>query len=143
VRAFHPVAFVSRAAGVGGTVLVAANAVAYRRRWRSPCLFCGRTRTAVRPAQPPRWAWLGVYAAVAGCLLRLLAQLAVGFGSSLLHAGGSVMAFEAGFVLAGTVLPLALVHPWVGPCPGGSRYFRVGRCLVGCCLGRRSASPAG
>jgi hypothetical protein len=110
--AFHPVAFLSRAAGVGGAVLVGANAVAYRRRWRSPCLLCGRTGTHVGPAQPPRWAWLGAYAAVAGCLLRLLAQLAVGFGSSLLHAGGSVMAFEAGFVLAGTVLPLALVHPW-------------------------------
>jgi hypothetical protein len=110
--AFHPVAFVSRAACLGGAVLLGAGAVGYRRRWRSPCLFCGRTGTGVRPAQPARWAWWAAYAAVAGCLLRLLAQLAVGFGSALLHGGGSVLAFEAGFLLAGTVLPLALVHVW-------------------------------
>jgi hypothetical protein len=108
--AFHPVAFVSRAAGVGGAVLVGAAAVAYRRRWLSSCLFCGRIGTTVRPAQPPRWAWWAAYAAVAGCLIRLLAQLAVGFG--MLGTGGSVWAFEAGFMLAGTVLPLALVHRW-------------------------------
>jgi hypothetical protein len=110
--AFHPVAFVSRAAACGGGILVGATAVAYRRRWRSPCLFCGRTRIHVRPAQPPRWARWAAYAAVAGWLIRVLAQLAVGFGSSLLHIGGSLLMFEAGFVLAGTVLPLALVHPW-------------------------------
>ncbi len=109
---FHPVAFVSRAAAVGGAVLVGAIAVAYRRRWRSSCLFCGRAGTGVRPTEPPRWAWWAAHAAVAGCLIRLLAQLAVGFGSSLLQGGGSVLAFEAGFLLAGTVLPLALVHPW-------------------------------
>ena len=51
--AFHPIPFVSRAAGLAGAVLVGANAVAYRRRWRSSCLFCGRTNTSVRPAQPP------------------------------------------------------------------------------------------
>jgi hypothetical protein len=110
--AFHPVAFVSRAAAVGGAVLVGAAAVAYRRRWRSPCLFCGRSGTTARPAQPPRWAWWGAYAAVAGCLLRVLAQLAVGFGRLLREGGGALLVFEAGFLLAGTVLPLALVHPW-------------------------------
>lgn len=109
---FHLVAFVSRAACMSGAVLVGANAVAYRRRWRSACLFCGRTRTAVHPTEPPRWARWAAYAAVAGCLTRLLAQLAVGFGSSLLHGGGSVVMFEAGFLLAGTVLPLALVRSW-------------------------------
>jgi hypothetical protein len=109
---FHPVAFVSRAASLAGGLLVGAAAVAYRRRWRSACLFCGRTGTRVRPAQPPRWAWWAAYAAVAGCLIRVLAQLAVGFGSSLLQGGGSLLVFEAGFVLAGTVLPLALVHRW-------------------------------
>jgi hypothetical protein len=115
--AFHPVAFVSRAAGVGGAVLVGTVAVAYRRRWRSSCLFCGRTRTASHPAQPPRWARWAAYAAVAGCLIRLLAQLAVGWGS-LRNGGGSLLVFEAGFVLAGTVLPLALVHRWGRVLPG-------------------------
>ena len=109
---FHPVAFLSRAAGLSGAVLVAANAVAYRRRWRSPCLFCGRAEGRARPAQPPRWAWWAAYAAVAGCVVRLLAQVAVGFGSMLAESGGSALGFEAGFVLAGTLLPLALVHRW-------------------------------
>ena len=40
--AFHPIAFMSRAASLGGAVLIGAAAVAYRRRWRSPCLFCAR-----------------------------------------------------------------------------------------------------
>jgi hypothetical protein len=110
--AFHPLAFVSRAASLGGAVLVGANAVAYRRRWRSSCLFCGRTEMAVPLAQPPRRARLAAYAAVAGCLVRLLAQLVVGFGTSLLHGGLSLLVFETGFLLAGTALPLALVHPW-------------------------------
>jgi hypothetical protein len=110
--AFHPVAFVSRAACLGGAVLVGAVAVGYRRRWRSACLFCGRAASGVRAARPPRWAWWAAYAAVAGCVIRLLAQLAVGFGSALLQGGGSPLAFEVGFVLAGTVLPLALVHRW-------------------------------
>ena len=108
---FHPVAFVSRAACLAGAVLVGATAVAYRRRWRSSCLFCGRARNRVRPSQPPRWARWGAYAAVAGCLIRLLAQLAVGFGE-LVDGGGSLLMFEVGFLLAGTVLPLALIHRW-------------------------------
>lgn len=109
--AFHPVPFASRAASLAGGVLVGANAVAYRRRWRSSCLFCGRTGLRVRPVRPPRWAWWAAYVAVAGCLIRLLAQLAVGFGM-LLEGGGSMLGFEAGFLLAGVVLPLALVHRW-------------------------------
>lgn len=109
---FHPVAFVSRAACMGGAVLVGAVAVAYRRRLRSSCLFCGRAGTPVHPARPPRWAWWGAYAAVAGCLVRLVAQLAVGFDTLQEDGGGSLWAFEAGFLLAGAVLPLALVHRW-------------------------------
>jgi hypothetical protein len=106
---FHPVAFVSQ--GAEG-ILVGTAAVAYRRRWRSDCMFCGRIGTQVRPAQPPWWAWCGAYAAFAGCLVRLGAQLAVGFESSLLQLSASLLVFEAGFVLAGTVLPLALVYSW-------------------------------
>ena len=66
---FHLDGFVSRATAAGGAVLVGASAVAYRRRWRSSCLFCGREGTSVCPAQPPRWALWGAYAAVGGCLL--------------------------------------------------------------------------
>ncbi len=107
---FHPVAFVSRAASLAGAILVGATAVAYRRRWRSDCLFCGRTRIRLGPERPPTWAGWAAYAAVAGCLVRLGAQAAVGF--YMLQGGGSLLLFEIGFLLAGTVLPLALIHSW-------------------------------
>jgi hypothetical protein len=116
--AFHPVAFVSRASCFGGAVLVGANTVAYRRAWRSACLACGRSGRSRRADRPPRWAWYAAYAAVTGCLARLLAQLAAGFGSSMLPAEGSVVVFEAGFLVAGTVLPLAMVHMWGRVVPG-------------------------
>ncbi len=45
---------------------------------------------------------------MAGCLTRITAQAVVGFDESPL----SGIAFEACFVLAGTLLPLALVHSW-------------------------------
>ena len=112
---FYPLAFVSRAACLLEGILLAAAAEAYRRRWRSACQFCGRTgaRMGPRPVEPPRWARWGAYVAVAGWLARLVSQLAVGFGNSLVPtSGGSLLAFEAGFVLAGTVLPLALVGSW-------------------------------
>src|SRR5262249_46308664 len=74
------------------------------------CLACGRTGEAVRPARPPGWAWLAAWVAVAGWLARVLAQVAVGFGSGPLRAGGSLLLFEAGFLLAGAGVPLALVY---------------------------------
>jgi hypothetical protein len=113
----HPVAFLSRAACLAGGVLVGATALSYQRHWRGACLACGSTGEAVRPARPPRWAWLAAWAAVAGWLVRLLAQVAVGFGD-LLRAGGTLLLFEAGFLLAGTVLPLALVYRWGRVFPG-------------------------
>jgi len=109
---FHPVLFLSRAACLVEGVLLASVAVAYQRRWRGACLFCGRRHPSVRRAQPPRWAWFAAYLAVAGCLGRIGAQAAVGFGTSMLEANASLFLFEAGFVLAGTLLPLALVHSW-------------------------------
>jgi len=108
---FVPAAFMSRAACFIGAILVGAAAVAYRRRWRSACLFCGQTGVRARTAQPPRWAWWAAYSALGGWAVRLGAQTAVGFGS-LLRARGAFWAFEACFVLAGTALPLALVHSW-------------------------------
>ena len=108
---FHPVAFLSRAACLVEGILVGAAAVAYRRRWRSACLFCGRTGMRSRSAWPPRWAGWAAYAAIAGCLVRLGAQAAIGF-SPLQGGGVSLSLFEIGFVLAGMVLPLALIRPW-------------------------------
>jgi hypothetical protein len=114
----HPVAFLSRAACLAGSVLVGTTVLSYQRHWRGACLACGRTGEAVRPARPPRWAWLAAWVAVAGWLVRVLAQVAVGFGSDLLRAAGSLLLFEAGFLLAGTVLPLALVYRWGRLFPG-------------------------
>jgi len=108
---FNPDGFASRTACLVEAILVGAAAVAYWRRWRSDCLFCGRTGSRVRLSQPPWWAWWAAYAAIAGWLVRLLAQVAVRFGF-LRHTSGSFVVFEAGFLLAGTVLPLALVRPW-------------------------------
>ncbi|MGH3357317.1 MAG: hypothetical protein ACRDO7_00845, partial [Nocardioidaceae bacterium] len=45
-------------------------------------------------------------------MVRILARAAVGFGETPMSGGVSVLVFEAGFLLAGTVLPLALVHGW-------------------------------
>jgi hypothetical protein len=111
----HLVAFLSRIACLAGGVLVGATALSYQRHWRGACLACGSSGEVVPFAPgtgPPWWASLAAWAAVAGCLVRLLAQLAVGFGSALMQASGTVLLFEAGFLLAGTVLPLALVYPW-------------------------------
>jgi hypothetical protein len=84
--------------------------------------------------QPPWWAWLAAYAAIAGWLVRIAAQVAVGWFTNVpQQAAGALLAFEACFVLAGTVLPLALVHSWgrVFPCwVPGIAGRRVPRWLV-------------
>ncbi|GAA2103968.1 hypothetical protein GCM10009759_39840 [Kitasatospora saccharophila] len=100
------------------SVLLAAAAVAHRRRHRGDCPRCGRTgeRLVHDPsARLPRWARWAAYGAVASCWLRIGAQYGLGFGGpGRAGAAGalSLAAFEAGFLLAGTVLPLALVHRW-------------------------------
>jgi hypothetical protein len=110
--AFEPGAFASRVGCALVGVLVAGSGVAYRRRWQSDCLFCGRTGVRVRPTGTPWWAWSAAYLAVAGCGVRLGAQVIAGIEFFLLNVSLSLLVFEVGFVLAGTVLPLALVHSW-------------------------------
>ena len=109
---FAPLAFASRAGSALMGGLLAASAVAYRRRWRSDCLFCGRAGVRSRPVRPKWWAWFAAYVAVAGCVVRLGAQVVAGFETMLLDVSASLLLFEFGFVLAGTVLPLALVQSW-------------------------------
>ena len=85
-----------------------------------------RTRTSV-----PRWAFAGAWVAVAGCLVRIAAQVAVGFDGIPLN--GSVVVFEVGFLLAGTLLPLALVYRWGRVWPRWTLFLagrRVPRWLV-------------
>jgi hypothetical protein len=76
------------------------------------CVAAAVAAVALRGAAWSRPLAVAAWSAVAGCLVRLLAQLAVGFGSELTEGDGTVLLFEAGFLLAGTVLPLALVCRW-------------------------------
>jgi hypothetical protein len=108
---FHLVGLLNRTAAFAGGILLGLTTEAYRRRWRSACLFCGCTACRARPARSPRWAVWGAYAAIAGWLLRLGAQAAAGFGFAR-DGGMAMLLFEIGFVLAGAVLPLALIRPW-------------------------------
>jgi hypothetical protein len=127
------VSFASRAGMLSGALLLAAASLSYQREMRGGCQRCGRTRPAVRDEQTPAWAWWAAYLAVAGCVVRIAAQLSVGFGDIMYETGASLIVFEAGFILAGTLLPLALVHRfglvwpgWVLPLAGR----RVPRWLV-------------
>jgi hypothetical protein len=98
---------------VAGAALLAVSALAYRRRVRGACARCGQHERYRRPDKAPGWAFVAAYAAVAGCLIRLAAQYGfAGFEAIPYNAGVSVVAFEIGFILAGTLLPLALVHRW-------------------------------
>jgi hypothetical protein len=107
-------AVASRAACLAGGLLVGAYTVSYQRHWRGACPACGRTgeEPAPTPGATTWWAWAAAGAAIGGWLVRLLAQVAVGVGDKLLRGNASVVLFEAGFMLAGTVLPLALVSRW-------------------------------
>ncbi|MBO2463506.1 hypothetical protein [Actinomadura violacea] len=108
---FYPVGALSRAACVATGVLTGLSARAYARRTRAGCAGCGRPENAPGPlASTPAWAFWAAYLAVAGCVTRIAAQAAVGFGESPLSGGVSASLFDIGFVLGGSLLPLALVH---------------------------------
>ncbi|RCV56984.1 hypothetical protein [Marinitenerispora sediminis] len=107
-----PGAFASRGACLAGAVAVAAGTRGYRSRRPGGCARCGRTGAAVRGERLPAWAWWAAYAAVAGCAARVAVQWAVGFADAPLRAGAALAVFDAGFALAGSVLPLAVVHSW-------------------------------
>ncbi len=104
------VGFLSRASCFGTAVLLGLAALSYQRRWWG--VSPPRPGTTDRSTRTPRWAWWAAYGAVAACGVRVLAQVAVGFGGVGPAANASMVVFEFGFVLAGVVLPLALVHTW-------------------------------
>ncbi|MWA02561.1 hypothetical protein F8568_019710 [Actinomadura sp. LD22] len=126
----HPLGALSRAACVAAGVMTGLSARAYARRTRAGCTGCGRTAGA--PAAPsartPRWAYGAAYLAIAGCAARIAAQAAVGFDWGR---GVSGVLFLIGFVLGGTLLPLALVHRF------GRRWPRSVPGLAGRAVPRR------
>ncbi|WP_147918121.1 hypothetical protein [Ruania zhangjianzhongii] len=83
--------------------------------WRATGTFRG-ARPQVQ--QTPGWAIAAGYVTVAACLTRLVAQLIVGMEMNPLADGPALVVFEAGFLLAGVLLPLALVHRWGRVLPG-------------------------
>lgn len=115
----------SRAGMLALAVLLAVSARAYRRRLAGACPGCGRTGQRRFGETTPNWAVAAAYAAVAGCLVRIVAQLVAGFEAFTLHGGPALYLFEAGFLAAGVLLPTALVHRfgriwprWVLPLAG-------------------------
>jgi hypothetical protein len=124
-------ALLSRAGGLTGAALLGATALARQRQLDPTCLRCSGTSSSL----PAKWATTGAWLAVAGCIGRLAAQVAVGFESQGLWA----VLFEGGFLLAGVVLPLLLVYRpgrvfprWMLLLPGAvlgtgiTAYFGVG-----------------
>ncbi|MEU8381096.1 hypothetical protein [Streptosporangium sp. NPDC048865] len=121
----------TRAAGATAGALTLACAVAERRRVRRACARCARVhgRSPERRTDPaPRWAHLAAYAAIAGCAARVTALVvdSVTAHKPLPFATGSPFGiFVVLLVLAGTLLPSALVHRfgriwprWVLPLAG-------------------------
>ncbi|ONI68326.1 hypothetical protein BWI15_35555 [Kribbella sp. ALI-6-A] len=134
---FDPTGMLTRFAGLTGAGLLAATALARQRGLDPTCLSCSGRRRPV--TSTPRWAIAGAVAAVAGCLVRLGAQAAVGLDSTPYGAGLAMILFEAGFLLTGVVLPILLVTRlgrvfprWMLLLPGGglgagiTAYFGVG-----------------
>lgn len=71
-----------------------------------------------KPLMASVWMTVVGYLTVAACLTRLSAQLVVGIDENPLAAGPAMIVFESGFLLAGVLLPLALVHRWGRVWPG-------------------------
>ncbi|MFC4140433.1 MULTISPECIES: hypothetical protein [unclassified Microbacterium] len=129
---FFPLGTLIRTACVVAAALTAAHT------WR----FWSVTRPASvarrRPARTPAWVVAAGYAAVAACLTRLGAQLFVGMDRTPFAATPASVLFEIGFLLAGILLPLALVHRWGRIWPGWVPWLRgrrVPRMLLISCGG--------
>jgi hypothetical protein len=131
---FHLGAFLSRLGCLTVALTLASTSTLWRRHDRDRCLSCGRDRTAAPlflAAHPAAVA--AAYAVVLACLTRVGAQVVAGHESNDLLTSGVGALFVVGAVLAGTLLPLALVHrwglvwpAWTGPLAG----HRVPRWLV-------------
>ncbi|MFG1841588.1 hypothetical protein ACGFH8_24565 [Micromonospora sp. NPDC049175] len=117
------VTLLARGSGALGGAVTIAIAVGEQRRARGGCRSCGRVhgrRPEGRDAPAPSWAFFAGYLTVAACLARFVAEMVHGFVSS--KAPEIPWAFMITFIvlllLAGTLLPLALVHHWGRIWPG-------------------------
>ncbi|GLZ81326.1 hypothetical protein Afil01_61330 [Actinorhabdospora filicis] len=99
----------SRAACVALAIALGLATLRYLRRMRGACVRCGRVHD-VRHTETPWWAVTGAWIAVLGCAVRIVAQLSVGFDDKGFFPTVSLFVFEGGFLLAGTLLPLALAY---------------------------------
>ncbi|WP_433322982.1 hypothetical protein [Spirillospora sp. CA-294931] len=106
---FSGMGAMSRAGCAGASALVGLTTLAYQRGTRAGCAECGGRE---RLGSVPAWAFWAAYLSMAGCLARLGAQLSVGMDNMPYEYNASMVVFDVGFVLAGTVLPLALVHSY-------------------------------
>jgi hypothetical protein len=114
---FDPLAFASRLGCATGAALLGLATFDYQRRTRGDCPDCCRTvRPGQRRSTPAPWARWGAYVAVAGLVTRFAAQAVVGFDD--LAQNATIIGLEIGLVLAGVLLPLALVHSWGEVWPG-------------------------
>jgi hypothetical protein len=135
---FHAGAFLSRLGALLVAMALGATVLAAHRGGRDRCLACGRDPDGTVPsAQPPRAAFVAAYLVVLACTVRVAAQIVADLaaGSSTLFHGSPVAGavFASGAVLAGTLLPLALVHSWGRVWPGWVRPLagrRVPRWLL-------------
>lgn len=141
----HWGSLLTRAAGAAAGVLTVACAVAEQRRVRQACPDCARVhgRSPERRTDPsPRWAYLAAYVAIAGCTARVTALVLDFVTAHLplsLALGSPFGTFVVLLVLAGTLLPLALVHRfgriwprWVVPLAGRDvpRWLVLGPALL-------------
>lgn len=103
----------SRTACAGTGVVLALAVRSFHRTSGVNLPGADRLRTLATPLdRTPRWAYAAAYVSMSACLTRIAAQLAVGVDESPLSAGVAGVLFELCFILAGTLLPLALVHGW-------------------------------
>ena len=109
----YPLGAVSRLACATTGVLLMLAARSFHRRSGAELPAGERLRALTAPLDhTPRWAYVAAYVSMGGCLTRITAQMVVGFGGSPLSGGVAGIAFELCFVLAGTLLPMSLVHSW-------------------------------
>jgi hypothetical protein len=126
---FDAGATLSRAAGFACAVLLGTSTVLTRRVQRGACPACGHraradtgrsTHIRTSAAHAPSWAVAAAYVAVVACLIRIGAQVVVGFDVDAMSSSPrsdvaarvGPMMFLTCIIASGTALPLALVHRW-------------------------------